>query len=361
MNTFKNLILGLVISITSCHKPPLDGVEKLVNQGSYEIRTVAFYNVENLFDVQNDSLVNDDERTPEGKDKWTPDRYALKLKHISRVLSEIGKKEAKRMPDIIGICEIENRGVLEDLLKEESLRSGNYGIVHYDSPDLRGVDVALFYNKNCFIPIESRSVALPLRDYKNRLKTTRDQLVVFGLLDGEPIYISVNHWPSRSGGQTLSDPLRMQAAALQRRILDSILDFDAQARYITMGDFNDDPTDPSIRYGFGTSRKQENLPPYLCLNPMEKLYVSGMGTLAYRDKWSLFDQILLNGNWFKEEEDTSYRYWKAGIYQPDYLKTQNGSFRGYPFRTYAGGTYQGGYSDHFPVYAYLIRKADAKR
>lgn len=359
MNTIKNLIFGLLIGLTSCHKPSLDAVEKLLNQGAYEIRTVAFYNVENLFDVQNDSLTNDDERTPEGKDKWTPDRYALKLKHISRVLSEIGKKESRRMPDLIGICEIENRGVLEDLLREESLQMGNYGIVHYDSPDLRGVDVALYYNKDCFIPIESKSVALPLRDSKNKLKTTRDQLVVFGLLDGEPIYISVNHWPSRSGGQTLSAPLRMQAAALQKRILDSILNIDPQARFITMGDFNDDPTDPSIKYGLGTSRKSEDLPGYLCFNPMEKLYTSGMGTLAYRDKWSLFDQILLNGNWFNN--NTGYGYWKAGIYQPDYLKTSNGSFRGYPFRTYAGGTYQGGYSDHFPVYTYLIRKVNSER
>jgi len=338
----------------SCHKLSLESAEQALDKSLYEIRTIAFYNVENLFDVENDSLINDDERTPEGKDNWTQERYTTKLRHISRVLAEIGKKEAGRMPDIIGLCEIENRGVLEDLLAQESMSKTDYGIVHFDSPDFRGVDVALFYKKEHFIPIESRKIRLNLRDRFNRLKTTRDQLIVYGYLDGEPIYLSVNHWPSRSGGQVQSDPLRRQAAALQRNILDSILRLDSDARFISMGDYNDDPTDPSIKFGLGTRKKSDSLPSYLCFNPMEKMYISGLGTLAFRDKWSLFDQILLNGNWFSGGK--GFRYWKAGIFQPDYLKTPNGSFRGYPFRTYSGGTYLGGYSDHFPVYAFLIRR-----
>ena len=350
----KLLPLIAVLTVLSCHKPSLEGTERVLDKGTHEIRTLAFYNVENLFDVYNDSLVNDDERTPEGKDNWTPERYAIKLRHISRVLSEIGKKEAGRMPDLIGLCEIENRRVLEDLLTQEPLQSAGYGIVHYDSPDLRGVDVALFYNKEHFIPLESKNIRLWLRDANNRPKTTRDQLLVYGYLDGEPIYLSVNHWPSRSGGQVLSDPLRRQAAALQRRILDSILRHDPEARFVSMGDYNDDPTDASIKFGLGTRKHSDSLPPYLCFNPMEKMYASGMGTLAFRDKWSLFDQMLFNGNWFSGSK--GFAFWKAQIFQPDYLKTQNGSFRGYPFRTYSGGTYQGGYSDHFPVYAYLIRR-----
>lgn len=349
----RTLTVLALLTFISCHKPPLENAEQIVDKRVYEIRTIAFYNVENLFDVENDSLVNDDERTPEGKDNWTWERYNTKLRHISRVLGEIGKKEAGRMPDIIGLCEIENRRVLEDLLAQESLKESDYGIVHFDSPDLRGVDVALFYKKEHFIPIESTKIRLNLRDQFNRLKTTRDQLVVYGYLDGEPIYLSVNHWPSRSGGQVQSDPLRRQAAALQRSILDSILRLDPQARFVSMGDYNDDPTDPSIKFGFGTRKTSDSIPPYLSFNPMEKMYTSGMGTLAFRDKWSLFDQILLNGNWFSGEN--GFRYWKAGIFQPDYLKTQAGSYRGYPFRTYSGGTYLGGYSDHFPVYAYIIR------
>lgn len=353
------LIMHLaVLGLLSCHKPPLDSPEHILGKGAYEIRTVAFYNVENLFDITNDSLVNDDERTPAGKDKWTADRYAIKLRHISRVLAEIGKEEAGRLPDLIGICEIENRGVLEDLLDQEALYNANYGIVHYNSPDLRGVDVALLYNKDHFIPIESQHIPLHLRDAQNRPKTTRDQLLVYGYLDGEPMFISVNHWPSRSGGQVQSDPLRRQAAALQRRILDSVLRLDSSAPFISMGDYNDDPVDASIKFGIGTRKTTDSLPAYLCYNPMEKMYTSGLGTLAYRDKWSLFDQILFNGNWFHKGD--GFTFWKARIFQPDYLKTQSGTFRGYPFRTYSGGRYLGGYSDHFPVYAYLIRRINKK-
>jgi hypothetical protein len=337
-----------------CHKPPLDGPEGQLGKGPYEIRTLVFYNVENLFDTQNDPLVDDDARTPDGTDQWTEERYTTKIQNIARVLSEIGKDNAKRTPDLIGLCEVENLGVLNDLLAQEALSASDYGIIHYDSPDLRGIDVALIYKKSCFIPIESSNIRLDLRDEQNRPKTTRDQLLVFGQLDGEPLYISVNHWPSRSGGQAQSDPLRRQAAALQRDILDSVLQLNPEARFISMGDFNDDPTDVSIKYVLGTLNKAINVPPYIFYNPMEKLFNAGLGTLAYRDQWNLFDQVLFNGNWFSSENQ--FEFWKAQIYMPDYLKTPSGTYKGYPFRSYSGGTYLGGYSDHFPVYAYLIRK-----
>ena len=342
--------------VAGCHKPGLEGPEKILGSGPYEIRTIAFYNVENLFDTVNDSLVADDDRTPGGRDAWTPDRYQLKLQHIARVLSGIGREEARRPPDLIGLCEVENRGVLNDLLGQETLRGLGYGVVHYDSPDLRGIDVALLYKRSAFTVLESQSRRLLLRDEKNRVRATRDQLVVFGALDGEALYVSVNHWPSRSGGQMQSEPLRRQAAALQRSILDSVLRYDPGARFVSMGDYNDDPTDLSLRYGLGTRREPDSLPSYLFFNPMEALFASGSGTLAYQDRWSLFDQILFNGNWFPRGE--GFAFWKARVYHPDYLKTQEGPYTGYPYRTYAGGTYQGGYSDHFPVYAYLIRKSD---
>lgn len=344
------------LSLAACHKPALDSPSDIVGPGPYQIRTLAFYNVENLFDTLNDSLTDDDDRTPDGKDNWTPERYQVKLQHIARVLSGIGADEARRLPDLIGLCEIENRAVLQDLLAQEELKGGGYGIVHYESPDARGIDVALLYKKASFTVLESQRRRLRLLDERNNGRATRDQLLVFGYLDGEALYISVNHWPSRSGGQLKSEPYRRQAAALQRSILDSLLRADPGARFISMGDYNDDPTDLSLKYGLGAMPSPDSLPAHLLYNPMEALYAAGTGTLAYRDSWSLFDQILVNGNWFPH--NGRYAFWKARVYHPDFLKTQNGPYTGYPFRTYAGGTYQGGYSDHFPVYAFLIRKAN---
>ena len=340
--------------ISGCDPPPTE-------QGSetkYQVRTLAFYNVENLFDTLNDSLTNDDERTPESALRWTPERYAQKLKNCARVLADIGRDQTRRLPDLIGLCEVENRQVLEDLIRQAPLAEGDYGIVHEDSPDHRGIDVALLYRKEHFIVVEQEFRELLLKTRENRPRNTRDQLIVSGLLNGEPMYISVNHWPSRSGGQSSTAHYRMQAAALQRAILDSILKFDPKALFISMGDYNDNPDDPSLRYGLGTRGFPDSLPAWLVYNPMEELYRKGAGTLAYRDRWSLFDQFLLNGCWFQKRE--GYQYWKAGIYNPEYLKTAEGPYKGYPLRTYAGGNYLGGYSDHFPVYALLIRPIGAR-
>ncbi|SFR37855.1 Endonuclease/Exonuclease/phosphatase family protein [Robiginitalea myxolifaciens] len=339
----------LSIVLLSCDPPP----SQQESGPKYQVRTLAFYNVENLFDTRNDSLTDDDERTPESPLQWTRDRYEKKLQHIARVLAEIGRDEARRLPDLIGLCEVENRQVLEDLIRQAPLRDGGYGIVHEDSPDHRGIDVALLYRRSQFIVLEQQFRELKLRTRENRHRKTRDQLIVSGLLNGEPLYLAVNHWPSRSGGQGSTELYRMQAAALQRAILDSLLKFDPKARFISMGDYNDNPDDPSLRYGLGTREFRDSLPAWLTYNPMGAFYKKGAGTLAYRDQWSLFDQVLFNGCWF--EGDGGYKFWKAGIYNPDYLKTPEGPFKGYPYRTYAGGNYLGGFSDHFPVYALLIR------
>ncbi len=343
----------LILYLGSCESPSSEELPAT----PYHIRTLAFYNVENLFDTLNDSLVHDDDRTPQGRDRWTVERYEDKLEKIAGVLARIGQKESRRLPDLIGLCEVENHRVLQDLLAQPALQEAHYGIVHHDSPDHRGIDVALLYRKDVFTVLDQASRRLILRTARNDRKYTRDQLLVFGYLDGEPLYVSVNHWPSRSGGQAMSEPFRRQAAALQRSILDSVLDLDPEARFISMGDYNDEPTDVSMRFGLGTRAHVDGLPPHLFFNPMEDMYRMGAGSLAYRDRWSLFDQILFNGNWFKKQK--AFSFWKAGIYHPDYLKTAEGPYKGYPYRTYAGGQYQGGYSDHFPVYAFLKRPVQA--
>ena len=317
---------------------------------TYRVRTIAFYNLENLFDTCNDSLTRDDDRTPEGADRWSEARLERKLKNLSRVLSEIGGEIGANPPDIIGVCEVENKEVLEGLIRQAALLPYDYGIIHRDSPDHRGIDVALLYRKGRFFPLEVASFRLVLHDGEGRRRYTRDQLVVSGLLDQEEIHLLVNHWPSRAGAALQTISYRKEAALRQRFLVDSILYRNPGAKIISMGDFNDNPSDPSMRILARGRSPEADL-----FNPMEKLFRRGTGSLAYRDRWNLFDQMLFSES-LVAPADGTYRFWKARVFQPSYLKTREGRYRGYPFRTYAGGRYQGGYSDHFPVYAFLIRK-----
>lgn len=327
-------------------------------QKNYQIRTIAFYNVENLFDTENDPFTFDDDRTPEGKDVWNTEKYEDKLKNIARVLSEIGSETAQNSPAIIGLCEVENRRVLEDLINQPQLLKQNYGIVHFDSPDRRGIDVALLYQKELFVLLHSNSHRLMIYELDEPSKRvyTRDQLVVSGLFEGETLHFIVNHWPSRSGGEARSSYKRERAAYLNKRIIDSLQQIDPYAKIITMGDFNDDPTNKSIKKVLSTHSIKENTGSKELFNPMEKMLKQGLGTLAYRDGWNLFDQIILSETFLKNEYET-YQFYKAGIFNPAYLITTSGQYRGYPFRSYDYGGYTGGYSDHFPVYVYLIKEA----
>ncbi len=325
--------------------------------GNYRIRTVAFYNTENLFDIVNDSLTFDDQRTPDGKDGWNAVRYQLKIGHIAKVLSEVGREKTGSSPDLIGLCEIENYAVLEDLTTNIYLAAQDYGIIHYDSPDERGIDVALLYKKGIFLPDSFKSHRLLLFNEEGERDYSRDQLVVGGWLDNEYLYLLVNHWPSRSGGALRSRPFRKAAALLNKRILDSLLLLDPDAKIINMGDFNDNPVDPSLKKTLKVGVLKDSLQTPGLYNPMELFYKKGFGTLAYRDEWSLFDQIFFTRTLLSKDFKT-YSFWKAGIYRPDYLITPHGRYKGYPYRTYASGVYTGGYSDHFPVYAYFIKKEE---
>ena len=324
---------------------------------TYKLRTVAFYNLENLFDTVNDSLTFDDDRTPTGKDHWTNERYHQKIDNMSKVLSEIGSPDVQNSPDIIGLCELENRQVILDLINHPNIKDKNYGIIHFDSPDERGIDVALLYKKGVFLPFTFSSLRLILTNQEDFRDYTRDQLVVGGLMDGEQIHCIVNHWPSRSGGEARSRPNRLEAARLNRKIIDSISKFNPEAKIISMGDFNDDPMDDSFKRILKTKGKVDELEPNELYNPMENLYKKGVGSLAYRDKWNLFDQIYFTANMVHKVPD-EYHFWKAGVYKPAYLIDNKGQYKGYPLRTYAGGSYIGGYSDHFPVFIHLIKEID---
>lgn len=335
---------------------PLKGICQ--NERIYKIRTIAFYNVENLFDTVNDTLIFDDDRTPNGTFNWTNGRYQKKIENLAQVISKVGADMTSTSPDIVGLCEVENIKVLEDLVSNSVLQKNDYGIVHFDSPDDRGIDVALLYKRTAYNPISFKSHRLLLFDEDGNRDYTRDQLVVGGYLDNEQVHFIVNHWPSRRGGELRSRPLRVKAAQLTKRILDSLNYQNPNSKVIVMGDFNDDPINISLKKILNSKGKQKQLDSISLFNPMEKLFRKGVGSLAYRDKWNLFDQFLLTPN-FVEKNKPHYTYWKAGIFNPDYLQNKNGRYKGYPFRTYVGTTYQGGYADHFPVYLHLIKKASS--
>ena len=192
-----SLLIVLILTITTVFSQ---------EKKAYKVNTVAFYNLENLFDTENDPLTYDDDRTPDGKDHWTEEIYQDKLKNMAKVMAEIGAEVSGNTPAIIGVCETENRKVLEDLVNQETLVEQDYGIIQFDSPDRRGIDVALLYKKKLFTPTQYKAKELLIYDDNDKSKRvfTRDQLVVSGMLDGEKIHLIVNHWPSRSGGEKRS-------------------------------------------------------------------------------------------------------------------------------------------------------------
>ncbi len=327
------------------------------SEKTYKVNTIAFYNLENLFDYEDDPITFDDDRTPDGRDHWTKEIYEAKLKNMAKVISEIGLDVTGTAPAIIGVCEIENRRVLEDLVNQDPLVQKDYGIVHFDSPDRRGIDVALLYQKKVFTPTHYGKHELKIYDNNDETKRiyTRDQLLVSGMLDGEKIHLIVNHWPSRSGGEARSRPKRIKAAKLNKQIIDSLLSDDPYAKIITMGDFNDDPTSPSIKEVLKAEKKREKVGLKELYNPMEEMYKKGLGTLAWRDGWNLFDQMIISSELLKKDY-SSYRFYKSGIFNKTYLANPRGRYQGYPYRSFADGGYTGGYSDHFPVYIYLIKE-----
>ena len=330
---------------------------KAQEKKTYRVQTIAFYNLENLFDTENDPMTFDDDRTPDGKDHWTEAIYKDKVANMAKVISEIGSAVAQNAPALIGLAEVENRKTVEALANDKALLDKDYGIAHFDSPDRRGIDVALLYQKALFKPANISKHELLIYDNNDSSKRifTRDQLLVSGYLDGDLIHVIVNHWPSRSGGEARSRKKRMDAAALNKKIIDSLQSNDPYAKIITLGDFNDDPTSPSVKKVLDAHGTRDKVKGFGLYNPMEPMFKKGIGTLAYRDGWNLFDQIIITEPLLRNDYST-YRYYKAGIYNKNYLSNPKGRYKGYPYRSFANGGYTGGYSDHFPVYIFLIKQ-----
>jgi hypothetical protein len=339
----------LLASAILCHGAMAQNKEEV----RYEPRCIGFWNVENLYDTLDEA--NDDaEYLPGSAKHWNSERYERKLRNEARVIGEMGTDIHPDGIVCMGLAEVENRSVVEDLVHTPPLDKRNYQVVHYDSPDRRGVDVAFIYNPKYFFLLNSKTY--PLRDPNDSLFRTRDLLVVTGLMDGDTLHILVNHWPSRFGGEKRSLPKRKLAAELGRHVIDSLLARNPDARILYMGDLNDDPNSPSVRKFLNTTGDKAMATGTKLYNPMYDLYQKGIGTLAWRDSWNLFDQIILSpalvtgagGGW---------RYYAARVFNKPYLRQTEGNYAGYPLRTYVGDQYTGGFADHFPVYVVLVKEA----
>lgn len=317
---------------------------------------VVFYNVENFFDTINDPEVLDDEFTPNGPKKWTAARYDKKLSNIERVLFDIAAID-KDYPAVIGFSEIETRSVLEDIVDSRKLAPANYRIVHFDSPEARGVDVAFIYRPDVF-KLEGekavRAVIPSLPEFR-----TRDILTMWGTIEKEPFFFMVAHWPSRLGGKEASEFKRIAVAEQMRSIADSVMKANPATKIVMMGDFNDDPTDRSIAQGLKAKFKRKDLQPGDLYDPYADLQKAGFGSLAYGDAWNMFDNIVVSENLVNavpgqlQLQRTPGSKYDGNIFKQHYMVQKEGQFKGYPLRTYVGNNFQDGFSDHFPVFIYI--------
>lgn len=313
---------------------------------------VGFYNVENLFDTEYNEAIDDRDFTPSGVHNWTQPKYEKKLGNIAYVVDRLGKEYLPAGLAIIGVAEVENRRVLEDLVKTEPIAHTGYKIVHYDSPDRRGIDVALLYD-----PAQFKVTSSKIYPYSHPTDTafkTRDHLLVSGMLAGEPVHVIVNHWPSRYGGDR-SIPNREHAARRVKHITDSLYTDNANAKVIIMGDLNDDPTDSSVSVVLDAKRHKKDVKKGGLFNTMWEFYDLGIGSLGYKGQWNLFDQIIVSEPLLGEDRST-LKFWKAEIFNRDFLIEKTGKNKGYPHRTFRENTFIDGYSDHFPTLIYLVKE-----
>lgn len=282
--------------------------------------------------------------------------YNQKLQNSAKVISELGAKITHNLPVIVGLIEVENRNVVEDIIKQPALAKGNYGVIHYNSYDSRGIDVALIYQKKRFTPINTYKKEIKIFSEDGKREYTRDILVAYGILDGERIAVFMNHWPSRRGGEAVSIPKRNAAAATLKGEMDKFRKIDPNIKLFAMGDFNDDPISSSLKNYLKAvgdeSQLSEDYPYY---NLMYKPFKKGVASLAYRDSPNLFDQIIVSKNLVLDNNPAKYEVYKSEIYAPDYLKNPEGPWKGYPLRSWDGDKYTGGYSDHFPAFVVLQR------
>jgi hypothetical protein len=335
------LLAGIALFVSAKAQPKKPDSKSIV---------VGFWNVENLYDTVNDPAIDDEEFLPQAASKWGSERYTKKIHNTAFAISKMGIEENTDGAAILGLAEIENKKVLEDLVKDPQIKNRKYQIVQYNSPDQRGIDVAFLYNPKYFKLMSSSVHAVKLPG--DSAKPTRDELLVNGVLNGQPVHVLVCHWPSRRGGEKESAINRNTAATVAKGIIDSLRKSEKNARVFVMGDLNDDPTDESVKKTIGTTDDPATASPTLMYNPMEKVLAGGQGTLSYKNKWNLFDQIIISEGLVKKE-GAKYSYSSVHINNIPEVQETEEKYKGQPLRTYVGKKYLGGYSDHFGVYLIL--------
>lgn len=300
-----------------------------------------------------------EEFTPKSGKNYTYKIYKQKLENEAKVISEMGRAYTGTAPVVVGLIEVENRQVVEDLVKEPALAKYDYGVVHYNSYDYRGIDVAFIYQKRRFTPSKSWKKEVKVFGDNGNREYTRDILVLTGFLDNEKVAFFLNHWPSRRGGEAASLPKRNAAAAILKKEMDSVKSLDPSIKLFAMGDFNDDPISPSLKnylkaVGNPKDLNEENH----YLNLMYPLYKKGVASLAYQDAPNLFDQIIVSSNLYSPNNELrkDYSVFKAEVFAPAYLVNKEGNYKGYPFRSWNGDQFTGGYSDHFPAFVVLQKE-----
>jgi hypothetical protein len=320
------------------------------NQEPTNYFRIAFYNVENLFDTIDDPNTNDADFLPGSRIPWTTERYEVKLNHLAQVIAALSEQQPVA---VFGMAEVENKAVLDDLVKSPALLPYRFQVIHHDSPDERGIDNAMLYDAAQFQPVSIRNIFVDLKIHPEDL--TRDILYVKGIskkAKGDTLHIFVNHWPSRSEGQEVSEPKRIMAAEVLKGVTDSLLAKNPQALIVIMGDLNDEPADKSVVEGLKALSPAEKPDGNQLYNLMEPLYREGKGTLYYKD-WDLFDQVIISGNFWNKSKGFTYSDTKGNIFSADYLLFTNKEGISRPNRT-AAKDYYGGYSDHLPVYIDLL-------
>ena len=324
---------------------------------TYQVSAIAFYNFENLFDYIDDPKNwGDNEFLPNGPYHYTKEIYEEKLHNLATVIKQLGTDVTPDGPALIGTAEIENDKVLQDLTDQPEIVNRHYKFVHFESPDSRGIDVAMLYNSKYFHVLSARALKTDISKFGEKGGRTRDVLYVYGILAGDTVHVFVNHWPSRRGGEAASAPLRAIAAGVSKRVIDSLMLINPATKVIVMGDLNDDPVNESVSKVLGASGEKSHVTMTGLYNPFVSFYKNGIGSLGYNDSWNLFDQIMVSGA-FLRSTNSNWRFYKAEVFNKDFLKNKFGQYKGYPHRSFDGNNWINGYSDHFPTLVYLVKPA----
>lgn len=346
----KKILLSLSIIIVSF-------LPAVAQKSNFRPVIIGFYNLENYYDTVNNPKVDDEEFLPGSERHYNTRVFLDKVNRLASVVSQMGTDISPDGLALLGVAEIENDTVLHILVNHKDLKARGMKVVHYNSPDARGIDVALLYNPKYFTPLYSVPLFVKLPGGSKDSYFTRDVLYVKGLMDGDTIHVMVNHWPSRSGGEERSIPARAAAASVAKRVVDSLMAINMASKIIIMGDLNDDPISPSLTKILGAKGKINDVKKKGLYNPWFDFYKKGIGTLAYQDAWGLFDQVVISQPWLNKEQE-GYFFYKATIFNREFLVQQTGRYKGYPKRTWDGTTYNYGYSDHFPVFVTMLKKVN---